>query len=29
MNAIIVQGLDRTLRVGQAVAARWHFPPLG
>jgi uncharacterized protein YcbX len=29
MNAIIVQGLDRTLRVGQAVAARWDFPPLG
>jgi uncharacterized protein YcbX len=25
MNAIVVEGLDRTLRVGQAVTANWKF----
>lgn len=25
MNAIVVEGLDRTLRVGQAAAANWKF----
>jgi uncharacterized protein YcbX len=25
MNAVLLQGLEHTLRVGQAVAANWHF----
>ena len=25
MNAIVVEGVDRTLRVGQAVSANWKF----
>ncbi|HXD43120.1 MAG TPA: MOSC N-terminal beta barrel domain-containing protein [Ramlibacter sp.] len=25
MNAIVLQGVDRSLRVGQAVTADWHF----
>jgi uncharacterized protein len=25
MNAIVVEGIDRTLRVGQAVSAAWKF----
>ena len=29
MNAIVVEGIDRTLRVGQAATANWDFPPVG
>jgi hypothetical protein len=25
MNAIVLQGLDQTLRVGQAVTGNWRF----
>jgi hypothetical protein len=24
-NAVLLQGLEHTLRVGQAVASNWHF----
>jgi hypothetical protein len=25
MNAVVLQGLEQTLRVGQAITAQWRF----